>query len=113
MNASDTLAVIAYLGSAFPNFDPSDDTIDVWVNELEDIDPADANEAMHNLVRSSEFAPTIAKFRAECRTVGLHRQRQVFTAAGLPRGEMAWPKELVDDLKAALAEQAKKARVKT
>lgn len=125
MNLQDTAAVIAYFGAAFPNFDPSDDTVDVWVAEVEDIDARDAADAMRNLVRTCEFPPTIAKFRAECKRLAFVRDNRYRPA--LTSGPMEWPKEMVDELRAALKEasarkgvpwvtaediEARKARVK-
>lgn len=105
MNPQDTIAVIAYFGAAWPTFDPSDDTVDVWVAELADVDPGDAQQAMRDLVRNSDFPPSIAKFRTECRTVAMRRQMRTDQPA-LTSGPMAWPKELIDDLKAQLKEAA-------
>lgn len=105
MNPQDTIAVVAYFGAAWPTFDPSDDTVDVWVAELADVDPADARDAMRQVVRTSDFPPSIAKFRAECKAIALQRQQRTARAAGLPAsGPMPWPAELVADLKAALKE---------
>lgn len=109
MNIEETAAVIAYFGAAWPTFDPSDDTIDVWVAELGDIDPRDALEAMRSLVRTSDFPPSIAKFRAECQSLAWRRLNQFRPA--LPRGPMKWPAELVAELHTVLKESSKRKNV--
>lgn len=107
MNVQDTAAVIAYFGAAFPNFDPSDDTLDVWVAEVEDIDPTDAYEAMRSLVKTSRFVPSIAEFRAECKALALRRQQQPpARAISTGRGEV--PEELVGALRVMAADASRK-----
>jgi hypothetical protein len=100
-------AIVAYLGAAFPTFDPSDDTVDVWWNELQDIDGDVAYEAMRLIVQTSEWPPSIAKFRAECRTI-TNRQRVVHAdEMGLPRGEVVpFPKEQITELRETLKRKA-------
>lgn len=107
MNVQETTAVIAYFGAAWPTFDPSDDTIDVWVSEVGDIDAGDAGEAMRALVRTSEFPPSIAKFRAECQSIAWRRLNR-FRQAALPSGPMEWPKELIAELHTVLKESSKR-----
>lgn len=97
MTPQDTIAVVAYFGAAWPTFDPSDDTIDAWVAELGDIVAADANDAMRQLVRTSEFAPSIAKFRAECKAVALSRTHRHHVA--LPPVRYQVPQELLGTLR--------------
>ena len=105
MNLEDTVAVLAYFGAAWPTFDPSDDTVDVWLAEVADIDPGDAQQAMRSLVRTSDFPPTIAKFRAECQALAQRRRMSQSAPALLPP-QSEWPKELVADLKAMLKEMS-------
>lgn len=105
MTETQLAAIIAYFAAAYPQFDPSDDTVDVWWNEVKDIDGGVAYQAMRNVVQTSEFAPTIARFRAECRIVA-HQESMRSTRPELPRGVAAFPKELVDDLRAMLREKS-------
>lgn len=74
MNKPDVAAVLAYFTAAFPNMEITHDTADVWANELYDIDPDVAPKAMRNVVKESEFPPTIAKFREACRVVAYHQR---------------------------------------
>lgn len=66
MNVQEVAAVLAYFGAAFPNMEISDDTADVWLMEVADIDPEDAKVGMREVVRTSDYTPTIAKFRSAC-----------------------------------------------
>ena len=105
MNAQEAIAVIAYFGAAFPNFDPPDDTIDVWVNETADLDPGDAGTAMRNLVQRSKFPPSIAEFRQECRTLALLRQQNRTNLLALPSARQPFPTELAESIKRTLSEK--------
>lgn len=106
MNVQETAAVIAYFGAAFPTFDPSDDTVDVWVAEVGDIDPADAGDAMRHLVRTCDFPPTIAKFRMACKEIGLRRRQGRYQALEMARHP--WPDELVEEIKRMSSTAAKR-----
>lgn len=83
MNRQEVAGVLAYFGAAFPNMDISHDTADVWANELADIDPDLAPTAMRNVVKASEFPPTIAKFREACAVVAHHQRMKESTARAL------------------------------
>lgn len=103
MNHQQLASIVAYLGAAFPTFDPSDDTVDVWWNELQDIDGDVALEAMRLIVRSSEWPPSIAKFRAECQSITQRRRMVAAESLGLPRGEgVPFPKEQIAELRETL-----------
>lgn len=100
MNAQETATVLAYFAAAFPNMELSDDTADVWAFELRDIDPDLAPEAMRAVVKESEFAPTIAKFREACRVIAYHQR----IANPVPALEPAPDTEPDFDFHAAAAE---------
>lgn len=105
MNVQEVAGLIAYFGSAWPSWKPSDDTADVWLMELSDIDADVAREAAKNLVQHEQFAPSIARFRQECRTVTHHRNMRRSDAAGLPSGpRVPIPKELLEASRAVLAQ---------
>lgn len=103
MNLEETAAVLAYFAAAWPNQNLPEETVQVWATELVDVDPANASDAMHRLVRECEWMPTVARFRAACVTVALERRNRVAEAAGLPSGRPAeWPAELVAELREML-----------
>lgn len=107
MNKQQLATIVAYLGAAFPTFDPSDDTVDVWWNELQDIDGDVALEAMRLIVRTSEWPPAIAKFRAECQSIARRQQMVRADEYGLmaPSGE-GFPKEQIAELREMLKRKA-------
>lgn len=89
MNIHETAAVLAYLGSAWPSWDMSDDNADVWGNELAEWHVDVAREAARNLVRTSKFPPSIAEFLEECRQVRVRQhaaatQRREIEASSSP-----------------------------
>jgi hypothetical protein len=101
MNVQETAAVLAYFGAAFPNMDITDDTADVWAFELRDIHADFAEEAMRNVVKESEFPPTIARFREAVQHVARARTlRKPVPALDGPASVM--PAEVIAELRANL-----------
>lgn len=104
MNLQETAQTLAYFAAAWPNFGLTEDTVEVWLEAVADVDPAVAVQAREELVKTCEFVPTIARFRKECATVA-HWRRERTTQPALPTGSKpAWPDELVTDLKAMALE---------
>lgn len=103
MNVQEVAAVLAYFGSAWPSMDISDDTADVWIAELEDIDPSVAGDAMRYVVRTRDFPPSIAAYRAACQEVA-HRRQQNRPMAAIESGP---PEEVPRELVAAIREVIK------
>lgn len=74
MNVHEVAGVLAYLGSGWPSWKVSDDTADVWANELAPLHVDQAKEAARNLIRISEHQPTVAAFLEQYRQIGYHRR---------------------------------------
>lgn len=75
MNVQEVASVLAYFGAAFPTMEISDDTADLWVLELADIDPQDAQVGMREYVRTNDTIPNVAKFRTACAEAKKARER--------------------------------------
>lgn len=67
MTVENTLSLIEMIAAAYPRFEvlKSEDTITVWHECLEDLEYGKAKEATKNVIRVSEFPPTIAQIRAD------------------------------------------------
>lgn len=63
MNTIETAQIVGYLAAAYPGWTITDDTIDVWAQELGDLDFHAAQVTARELVRSDTRWPTIANFR--------------------------------------------------
>lgn len=106
MNVTEVAGLIAYFGSAWPKWEPSDDTADVWAGELEDIDVKVGRAAAKELVNNSTFAPSIAEFREACRSEA-NRQRLIESFKPLPpvHDAVPPPPEIIAGMRQMLAQQ--------
>lgn len=86
MNVQETAGVLAYLGSAWPNWDMSDDNADVWGGELAPLNADVARDTARNLVRQCKFPPSIAEFLEEYRRI-MHANVVTRPLPELPEGE--------------------------
>lgn len=101
MNVHEAAAVLAYMGSAWPKWDMTDDNADVWATELAGCHVDVAREAARNLIQTSKFAPSIAEFLEECRRIRTAR------SIAKPLPAISAPSEKVDptDIIARLRDQ--------
>lgn len=63
MNKIETAQVVGIIASAYPNWKPTKETIEVYVQLLEDLEPNEVKEAVKRLVMGSEFPPSVANIR--------------------------------------------------
>lgn len=106
MTKQEVAAMLAYFAAAYPNFDPTEATAEVWLREVAEVDSETARDAMHAVVRTSEYVPTIAKFLFECAVVREQRSHRLALAAGIPTHKgVPMPKELLEASKALLKQQ--------
>lgn len=54
---------VASLRAAFPNANLPAETVAIYAAALKDLDPADVQEAVVGLIKSSRFFPTVAEIR--------------------------------------------------
>ncbi len=104
MNLQETAQTLAYFAAAWPNFGLTEETVEVWLEAVADINPEHAVQARETLVKTSEWVPSIARFRQECASIAHWKRERFAAAAGLPPGPAAaLPIELVADLRQNLA----------
>jgi hypothetical protein len=63
MQARETAEILAYLSAAFPRHELPPETVKVWVDQLAGVDFAIAQAAAKAAVASSEWFPTVHRFR--------------------------------------------------
>ena len=65
MTLENTIALLELITAAYPRFEivKGEETFSVWHECLEDLDYEDAKTATKNVIRESEFPPTIAEIR--------------------------------------------------
>ena len=90
MSVHEIAGILATLGAGWPSWKMSDDTADVWASELQPLEFDAAREAARNLLRSSEYAPTVAAFLEQYRQIQQHR-RIANPVPALPPGEDSEP----------------------
>jgi hypothetical protein len=81
VNDIEAASLIALLAAAFPSAKISKETVSVYVSNLDDISYEDGRRAVDNLLRTSDFFPSLAALR-----------REALGVAGLlsPPREQAW-----------------------
>lgn len=73
MTPTETQGLLAWFAAAFTNHELPDNTPKVWATELADVNPEDARTAMHLLVKTETFHPSIARFRETCASMARRR----------------------------------------
>jgi len=63
MNKVQGAQIVGIIASAYPQWKPTKETIEVYVTLLEDLDPVEAKEAVKRLVMASEYPPSVASIR--------------------------------------------------
>lgn len=63
MNKVEGAQIVGVIASAYPQWKPTKETIEVYVSLLEDLDVVEAKEAVKRLVMASEYPPSVASIR--------------------------------------------------
>jgi len=63
MNKIEGAQLVGIIASAYPQWKPTKETIEVYVSLLEDLEAVEAKEAVKRLVMASEYPPSVASIR--------------------------------------------------
>lgn len=77
MTIENTVSLIEMIAAAYPRFDvlKSEETITVWHECIEDLDYDKAKTATKNVIKVSEYPPTIANIREAYETIDGEEKR--------------------------------------
>lgn len=102
MNADEVSRVLALIAATWPNFDPSDATVEVWASHIGKLTAQAGIEAVDRLGEKESFPPSLATFLAEARWVE-RRRRLDEQRMALPEGDRAEPEYPRDLARANIA----------
>lgn len=107
MNDQQAARVFNFLVTAWPDKQLPDETIDLWIEMIDDITYGDAQAAARDIVKQDQWFPTVARFRHQCEVHASRRRTQDAAKTGLapPTGTPP-PKALLDATRQLLAERA-------
>lgn len=63
MNKIESAKLVGIIASAYPSWNPTKETIEVYATLLEDLYQTDAQEAVKRLVMASQYPPSVAAIR--------------------------------------------------
>lgn len=63
MNKQEGAMLVGMIASAYPNWNPTKETVALYVSLLEDLEFEESKEAVKRLLMGSQFAPSIAAIR--------------------------------------------------
>lgn len=108
MNDEQAARIFNLLVTAWPDKELPDETIDLWIEMIDDLDYADAQAAAKDIVRHDQWFPTVARFRQQCEVHASRRRHKAAADRGLPQGGFVQPPQaLLNATRQMLAERAK------
>ena len=63
MNKQECAVLVGMIASAYPSWKPTQETVTVYVELLQDLDMEESHLAVRRLLMASEFPPTVASIR--------------------------------------------------
>lgn len=63
MTKQEGALLVGMIASAYPNWNPTKETVALYVSLLEDLEPLQAQEAVKRLLMASEYPPSVAAIR--------------------------------------------------
>lgn len=75
MNARDVAACLAMLEAAYPKHEVNEDTADLWIDHLAAFTPEDGYAAVHSLVRTQQWFPSLSNMIEACQNAARNRAR--------------------------------------
>jgi hypothetical protein len=97
MTPDQTAAMLRRFRANWTHFEPTEDVMALWADEIENISAAVAKEAMQRIIERDERVPSIARFLAECQAVTRGQ------AIAAPRKEPDPPRPPKEDIRPAIA----------
>ncbi|MFC5773711.1 replicative helicase loader/inhibitor [Ectobacillus antri] len=61
MNAQQVMSILKYIGAAYPNFEVTEDSMDVWMEMLQDSSFEGSLSRVKEHIRQHRFPPSIAE----------------------------------------------------
>lgn len=85
MKRDEAAQVLDLLTAAYPSQELADGTVALWLKALTQVDAADAKATASRIVASSEFFPSMAKFREQLAAERRARENREAVTRGLAR----------------------------
>lgn len=63
MNVRETAEILGYLAAAWPKYELTEETVQVWVDQFASADFEKAQKAAKEVVANDEWFPSVARFR--------------------------------------------------
>lgn len=74
MNSHQVGEILAYFSAAWPKYDVYEETVNIWIDQLQRTDFETAQLAARQVVEKEDWFPSVSRFKREIREVARRRQ---------------------------------------